>query len=94
MIIKKRDNNTEEFDINKIISAVDKAYKACGKEGIPDSMSNALKNIDWSAYDSVEDIQDVVENSLMSSNNYSIAKAFILYREKHKQARLIKNKIK
>ena len=94
MIIKKRDNSTEEFDINKIISAVDKAYKACGKEGISDSMSNALKNIDWSAYGSVEEIQDVVENFLMASNNYSIAKAFILYREKHKQARLIKNKIK
>lgn len=94
MIIKKRDNSTEEFDINKIISAVDKAYKACGKEGISDSMSNALKNIDWSAYGSVEEIQDVIENFLMASNNYSIAKAFILYRENHKQARLIKNKIK
>lgn len=94
MIIKKRDSSTEEFNINKIINAVDKAYKACGKEGISDSMSNALKNIDWSAYGSVEEIQDVVENFLMASNNYSIAKAFILYREKHKQARLIKNKIK
>lgn len=94
MIIKKRDSSTEEFNINKIINAVDKAYKACGKEGIPVSISNALKNIDWSAYGSVEEIQDVVENFLMASNNYSIAKAFILYREKHKQARLIKNKIK
>lgn len=93
MIIKKRDNSTEEFDINKIINAVDKAYKACGKEGIPDSMSNALKNIDWGAFDSVEKIQDVVENFLMASNNYSIAKAFILYREKHKQARLISQKL-
>lgn len=93
MTIKKRDNSTEEFNINKIINAVDKAYKACGKEGIPDSMSNALKNIDWSAFDSVEKIQDVVENFLMASNNYSIAKAFILYREKHKQARLISQKL-
>lgn len=93
MTIKKRDNSTEEFDINKIINAVDKAYKACGKEGIPNNMSNALKNIDWSTYDSVEKIQDVVENFLMASNNYSIAKVFILYREKHKQARLISQKL-
>lgn len=88
MTIKKRDNSTEEFDINKIINAVDKAYKACGYNGgIPYDIKEALKGIDWSAYDSVEKIQDVVENFLMASNNYSIAKAFILYREKHKQLR-------
>lgn len=94
MTIKKRDNSTEEFDINKIINAVDKAYKACGYNGgIPYDIKEALKGIDWSAYDSVEKIQDVVENFLMASNNYSIAKAFILYREKHKQARLISQKL-
>lgn len=88
MTIKKRDNSTEEFDINKIINAVDKAYKACGYNGgIPYDIKEALKGIDWSAYDSVEKIQDIVENFLMASNNYSIAKAFILYREKHKQLR-------
>lgn len=94
MTIKKRDNSTEEFDINKIINAVDKAYKACGYNGgIPYDIKETLKGIDWSAYDSVEKIQDVVENFLMASNNYSIAKAFILYREKHKQARLISQKL-
>lgn len=93
MLIKKRDNSTEEFDFNKIINAVDKAYKACGYKGIPDCTNDAIRNVDWENYASVEVIQDAVENILMSIGEYSVAKAFILYREKHKQARLIKDKI-
>lgn len=40
MLIKKRDNSIEEFDVNKIINAVDKAYKACGKDDIPQEVNN------------------------------------------------------
>ena len=87
MIIKKRDNSTEEFDINKIVCAVDKAYKACGYRGINKRIDNALRMMNWSDYNSVEAIQDVVENFLMASAEFAVAKAFILYREKHKQLR-------
>lgn len=95
MLIKKRDNSTEEFDINKIINAVDKAYKACGHVlGIDKDTDKALRNnIDWNNYNSVEAIQDVVEDFLMASDKFDVAKAFILYREKHKQARLISQKL-
>lgn len=93
MLIKKRDNSTEGFNINKIINAVDKAYKACGYRGINKRIDNALRMIGWSAYNSVEAIQDVVENFLMASAEFAVAKAFILYREKHKQARLISQKL-
>ena len=86
MIIKKRDNSTEKFDINKIINAVDKAYKACGKDGIPQEVTNILKLIPWKSYKTVEEIQDHVEDSLMQIDT-KVAKAFILYREKHKQLR-------
>ena len=93
MTIKKRDNSREEFDISKIINAVDKAFKACGYQGISEDIDKAIKGINWEAFDSVEAIQDVVENFLMAAGKYDVAKAFILYREKHKQARLIKEKI-
>lgn len=88
MIIKKRDNSTEEFDINKIINAVDKAYKACGYNvGIPKEVEDILRlDIDWSIYETVEEIQDEIEELLMQTN-HKVAKAFILYREKHKQLR-------
>lgn len=94
MTIKKRDNSTEEFDINKIIRAVDKAYKACGyNAGISKEVENILRlDIDWSIYETVEEIQDEVEELLMQTN-HKVAKAFILYREKHKQARLISQKL-
>lgn len=88
MTIKKRDNSTEEFDINKIINAVDKAYKACGYNvGIPKEVEDILRlDIDWSIYETVEEIQDEIEELLMQTN-HKVAKAFILYREKHKQLR-------
>lgn len=86
MIIKKRDNSIEEFDVNKIINAVDKAYKACGKDDIPQEVNNILKLIPWESYKTVEEIQDHVEDSLMQIDT-KVAKAFILYREKHKQLR-------
>lgn len=88
MIIKKRDNSTEEFDINKIINAVDKAYKACGYNvGIPKEVEDILRlDIDWNIYETVEEIQDEIEELLMQTN-HKVAKAFILYREKHKQLR-------
>lgn len=86
MLIKKRDNSIEEFDVNKIINAVDKAYKACGKDDIPQEVNNILKLIPWESYKTVEEIQDHVEDSLMQIDT-KVAKAFILYREKHKQLR-------
>lgn len=88
MTIKKRDNSTEEFDINKIVCVVDKAYKACGyNAGIPKEVEDILRlDIDWSIYETVEEIQDEVEDFLMQTNR-KVAKAFILYREKHKQLR-------
>ena len=41
----------------------------------------------------VEDIQDRVEQLLMNDKHFRAAKSYILYREKHKQARFIKERI-
>ena len=95
MFVIKRDGSKEEFNPEKIENAIFKAFKACNhslsdtqKAGITDFCSKILET-------TVEDIQDKVEDYLMSNNEWhDVAKAYMLYREKHKQARLISDKLK
>ena len=41
----------------------------------------------------IEDIQDAVENALMANRCFSVAKKYILYREKHKESRFIQSRL-
>lgn len=86
----------EEFDLNKIINAVKKAYASQGKE--PDE--EVLKELTYipsyhegASTVGVEIIQDEVEKILMDLAPYDVAKAYIVYREKHNKSRLIKERI-
>lgn len=93
MKVKKRDGQIVGFDRGKIAAALEKAFRSQGvgyDERVLDAVDAELVGNDIV---SVETIQDAVENALMSSQYYSVAKAFILYREQHKQARLIKDRI-
>lgn len=91
----KRDGTKEDFNINKIINAVTKAYKSEGYT-IDNDIIDELKNLS-TAYNSdnisVEIIQDNVESILMNNAPFRVVKAYIIYREKHKQSRLIKERI-
>lgn len=91
----KRDGTKEDFNINKIINAVTKAYKSEGYT-IDNDIIDELKNLS-TAYNSdnisVEIIQDDVESILMNNAPFRVVKAYIIYREKHKQSRLIKERI-
>ena len=95
MIVIKRDGNKEKFNINKIESAVKRAYKSTGRE-IPEHMLHLIDSI-FSVLDGdvigVEEIQDKVEDILMNEKEFKVARAYILYREKHKQARFIRERI-
>lgn len=91
MNVIKRDKSKEQFDINKILNAVTKAFKACG-EDVPKEVIKRLKETKFPDNVSVEDIQDIVEDCLMDYDHMA-AKLFILYREQHKQARLMSQKL-
>lgn len=91
MQIIKRDKSKEEFDLNKIKNAVQKAFKACGQE-CPEEVLRKIESIPFKENMSVEDIQNTIEELLMQTN-HRVAKAFILYREQHKQARLVQQKL-
>lgn len=93
--VVKRDGSLEDFNIDKIQNAVYAAFQSCGKE----ITNDIVKSIDdkFSTIDNdiigVEEIQDKVENILMDSGYKDVAKSYILYRARHKQARFIKERI-
>ena len=87
MKIIKRNGFLEEFNPDKIKSAISKAFKACDYT-IDDSVIQEITD-NVSIWDniSVEDIQDQIEEVLMDYDFPKVAKSFILYREKNKSIR-------
>ena len=83
MLIIKRNGTKQEFDSSKIDKAILSALKA---SGCNTEINQPSKYITVDNGDTVEVIQDRIENWLMSICP-SAAKAFILYREKHKNIR-------
>lgn len=97
MFVLKRDNSKEEFNPEKIQSAIYKAFNAAGVELSIEDKFNVVEfcnSLDKGMDLSVEDIQDKVERFLMENPKwFEVGKAYMLYREQHKQARLIKDKL-
>ncbi len=100
--IKTRDNFIVPFNKNKITKAIKHACKSVGETNfdfIPKLVSTIIIELDKNynyhtknTLPTVEDIQDMVEKKLVEINKYEIAKAYILYREKHSQDRDLKHK--
>lgn len=95
--VKKSDKDQlEEFDLNKIINAVKKAYKSQNKE-ISKEVIKELNYIpsyhEGASVVGVEAIQNEVEKILMDLAPYDVARAYIIHREKHTKSRLIKERI-
>ena len=93
MKVIKRNGNLEEFNVSKIIRAVRKAFKAANSE-YPEYLDKMIPSL-FVEEDTIniEVIQDRVEQLLMNDNHFGAAKDYILYRDKHKQARFIKERI-
>ena len=95
MQVIKRDGNLEDFNIHKIKSAVEKAFKSCNKEMpkyLYDVLDNSFSTLEGDTI-SIEEIQNKIEDILMNDKHFDVAKSYIVYREKHSQARFIKERI-
>lgn len=95
MQVVKRDGSIEEFNVDKIISAVEKAFKSCNKK-MPQylyDMLDALSGTLEGDTIGIEEIQNKVEDVLMNDKHFDVAKSYIIYREQHKQARFIRERI-
>ena len=90
----KRNNNKVAFDKKRIFNAIFKAATATGEFGASEARKITeiiakyiLKPSKTKSEISVEEIQDLVELTLMSSGYFKTARAYIVYREKRAQAR-------
>lgn len=87
---KGNGSQLEEFDLNKIINAVKKAYSSQDKE-IDEEVLKELNYIpsyhEGANTVDVETIQNEVEKILMDLAPYDVARAYIIYREKHNNIR-------
>jgi ribonucleoside-triphosphate reductase len=95
MQVVKRDGSIEEFNVDKIISAVEKAFKSCNKkmpQYLYDMLGASFGTLEGDTI-GIEEIQNKVEDVLMNDKHFDAAKRYIIYREQHKQARFIRERI-
>ena len=89
----KRDGRQARFDSAKITSAILRAGHASGEFGEEEArlltaqVLKVLRHRHADTAPEIEQIQDVVEQVLISSNHHRTARAYILYREQHGKLR-------
>ena len=98
LMVKKRDESLEKFDIAKIGNAIERAFMAEHKfynKDIIDMLAlrvvadfnNKIKNDNIN----IEDIQDSVEVVLIQAGYIDVARSYIIYRKQHQQLRELKS---
>jgi len=93
--IRKRNGVVTTFNKDKISNAIYKALAATSKadRGLADQLtSNVIDKLVEQGFTSsrtptVEDIQDIVESTLIDSGNSDIAKSYIVYRHERRKLR-------
>ncbi|MDI6846933.1 MAG: ribonucleoside triphosphate reductase [Candidatus Bathyarchaeia archaeon] len=92
--VRKRDGRLEPFDQKRITNAIWKAAKAVGgkdrklSEKLSDQVVAELKKrFGEDGVPTVEEIQDLVEKTLIENGHARTAKAYILYRKQHQDLR-------
>ncbi len=84
MKVIKRDGRQAEYDRNKIFVAIQKANEGMDPQNrvSDDAIYNIVASIEARGTDimQVEEIQDIIEERLMSEKKYALAKSYIKYR--------------
>ena len=90
--IKKRDGRIVEFNKNKIVNAILKAFEQIDGEVSEYARMKANNIADFIGKENkdtltVEEVQDLVENGLMSTKRKDVARAYIRYRQDRARVR-------
>ena len=90
--IKKRDGRIVEFNRNKIVNAILKAFEQIDGEVSDYAIEKANNIANFIAKEhkhmlGVEEVQDLVENGLMSTRRKDVARAYIRYRQERERIR-------
>ena len=91
MTITKRDGSKEDYNSEKIVNAIRKAFDASNEKYDEKTLLDLLEKVEEKigTPDSieVEGIQDRVEEALMESGFFQVAKRYILFREQRSRLR-------
>ncbi len=93
--IRKRNGTVTTFDLDKISNAIFQALAATSKadRGVADNLAGEVldklveQGFTSAKAPTVEDIQDIVESTLIDSGNSDIAKSYIVYRHERRKLR-------
>ena len=93
--IRKRNGTVTTFDLDKISNAIFQALAATSKadRGVADKLAGEVldklveQGFTSAKAPTVEDIQDIVESTLIDSGNSDIAKSYIVYRHERRKLR-------
>ncbi|MHA2045236.1 MAG: adenosylcobalamin-dependent ribonucleoside-diphosphate reductase [Candidatus Thorarchaeota archaeon] len=93
MQVEKRNKRIVDFDDSKIEAAITKAFESIGKDtgpvrGLTKEVVLIIREQDREVIH-IEEIQDIVEDTLMLRGFTEIARRYMKYREKHHEARKI-----
>ncbi len=99
--IKKRDGRIVDFELEKIAEAIFYAARAVGgrnrslakelADGVQEKLTAQVAQKGEKHVPTVEDVQDMVEITLIEKGHASTAKSFILYRQKKREERQAKS---
>jgi len=96
--VVKRDGSTQSFEAKKITNAILKAGQNTGEfdaetaKKLTIRVINIVQQLYSETTPSVENIQDIVEDVLLTSSFHKTAKAYILYRDQRAKVREISSK--
>lgn len=103
-LVIKRNGSIVPFDIVKVYDVIDSAFTSSKEPYKVISKNPTLKAVVDNTIDilyskvtdnrvSVENIQDAVEDCLFCCGHYKAGKNFVLYREQHKETRLLQERL-
>ena len=80
MQVIKRDGSFQEFDSNKIVEAINKAFDACCPEENKETIEKMVTDMYFWDGVTIEEIQDIVIETLKDYNFDAVAEAYSSYR--------------
>lgn len=91
--VVKRDGSLEELDLRKIYSAIEKAFDACCPDENKNVIDNMVKDMDlWDGI-TIEEIQDIVIETLRDYDFDRVADKYQAYKDQQSRYRFIQERI-
>jgi ribonucleoside-triphosphate reductase (formate) len=91
--IVKRGGNRENFSVEKIKNAINKAFLSVGAFATDEDLTAILSHVRVSNNMNVEEIQNQVEKALMTEKYFDAAKSYMLYRQSHTEDREVRDRL-